>query len=112
MMTDNGMRPIHPGEILREEFLDPMGMSVNALAKALRVPPTRMNEIVRENRGITADTAMRLARHFGTTERFWLNLQMEYELRTAQVRNASRIAEEVAPYSVTAQGGSNRGYRR
>ena len=105
-MSDNGMRPIHPGEILREEFLEPMGMSVNALAKALRVPPTRMNEIVRENRGITADTAMRLARYFDTTERFWLNLQMEYELRTAQVRNASQIAEEVAPYAATTRGGA------
>lgn len=98
-MTDNGMRPIHPGEILREDYLEPTGMSVNALSKALRVPATRMNEIVRENRGITADTAMRLARYFNTSERFWLNLQMEYELREAQVRRGSRIAEEVAPYN-------------
>ncbi len=98
-MTDNGMRPIHPGEILREEYLEPTGMSVNALSKALRVPATRMNEIVRENRGITADTAMRLARYFNTSERFWLNLQMEYELREAQVQRGSRIAEEVAPYN-------------
>lgn len=98
-MTDNGMRPIHPGEILREEYLEPKGMSVNALSKALRVPATRMNEIVRENRGITADTAMRLARYFNTSERFWLNLQMEYELREAQVQHGSRIAEEIAPYS-------------
>lgn len=93
------MRPIHPGEILREEYLEPTGMSVNALSKALRVPATRMNEIVRENRGITADTAMRLARYFNTSERFWLNLQMEYELREAQVQRGSRIAEEVAPYN-------------
>ncbi|WP_179105581.1 HigA family addiction module antitoxin [Vreelandella utahensis] len=98
-MTDNGMRPIHPGEILREEYLEPTGMSVNALSKALRVPATRMNEIVRENRGITADTAMRLARYFNTSERFWLNLQMEYELREAQMERGSRIAEEVAPYN-------------
>lgn len=97
-MSDNGMRPIHPGEILREEFLEPMDMSVNALSKALQVPATRMNEIARGNRGVTANTAMRLARYFGTTERFWLNLQIEYELRTAQIQNASRIAEEVAPY--------------
>lgn len=102
-MTDNGMHPIHPGEILREEYLEPTGMSVNALSKALRVPATRMNEIVRENRGITADTAMRLARYFNTSERFWLNLQMEYELRSAQDRKATRIAEEVAPYSATAR---------
>jgi len=93
------MRPIHPGEILREEYLEPTGMSVNALSKALRVPATRMNEIVRENRGITADTAMRLARYFNTSERFCLKLQMEYELREAQVQRGSRIAEEVAPYN-------------
>ena len=102
-MKDNGMRPIHPGELLREEYLEPTGMSVNALSKALRVPATRMNEIVRENRGITADTAMRLARYFNTSERFWLNLQIEYELRSAQDRNATRIAEEVAPYAATAR---------
>ena len=66
-MVSNGMRPIHPGEILREEYLEPLGMSVNALAGALHVPATRMNEIVRENRGITADTALRLARYFGTS---------------------------------------------
>jgi addiction module HigA family antidote len=96
-MTNNGMRPIHPGEILREEFLEPLGMSVNALSKALHVTPTRMNEIVRENRGITADTAMRLARYFGTSERFWLNLQTEYELRQAQFLKGDEIAREVEP---------------
>ncbi|KAA8980835.1 HigA family addiction module antidote protein [Halospina sp. K52047b] len=91
------MRPIHPGEILREEYLEPTGMSVNALSKALRVPATRMNEIVRENRGITADTAMRLARYFSTSERFWLKLQMEYELREAQVQRGSRIVSAREP---------------
>jgi addiction module HigA family antidote len=98
-MTNNGMRPIHPGEILREEYLDPLGMSVNALSKALHVSPTRMNEIVRENRGITADTAMRLARYFGTSERFWLNLQTEYELRQAQILKGDEVAREIEPHA-------------
>ena len=96
-MVSNGMRPIHPGEILREEYLEPLGMSVNALAGALHVPATRMNEIVRENRGITADTALRLARYFGTSERFWLNLQIEFELRRAQISKAAQVAKEVQP---------------
>ena len=82
-MISNGMRPIHPGEILREEYLEPLEMSVNALSKALNVPATRMNEIVRENQGVSADTALRLARYFGTSARFWLNLQTEFELRQA-----------------------------
>jgi len=98
-MTNNGMRPIHPGEILREEYLDPLGMSVNALSKALHVSPTRMNEIVRENRGITADTAMRLARYFGTSERFWLNWQTEYELRQAQILKGDEVAREIEPHA-------------
>jgi len=98
-MTRNGMRPIHPGEILREEYLEPLEMSVNALSKGLHVPPTRMNEIVRENRGITADTAMRLARYFGTSERFWLNLQTEYALRQAQISKADQVAREIEPHA-------------
>ncbi|SNC68140.1 addiction module antidote protein, HigA family [Marinobacter sp. es.048] len=98
-MTHSGMRPIHPGEILREEYLEPLEMSVNSLSKALHVPATRMNEIVRENRGITADTAMRLARYFGTSERFWLNLQTEYELRQAQISKADQVAREVDPHA-------------
>ena len=98
-MTFNGMRPIHPGEILREEYLKPLEMSVNALSRALHVPATRMNEIVRENRGVTADTAMRLARYFGTSERFWLNLQTEYELRKAQISKAKQVAREVQPHA-------------
>jgi addiction module HigA family antidote len=96
-MTRNGMRPIHPGEILREEYLTPLEMSVNALSMALHVPATRMNEIVRENRGVTADTALRLARYFGTSDRFWLNLQTEYELRRAQISKAEQVAREVQP---------------
>lgn len=96
-MANNGMRSIHPGEILREEYLEPLEMSVNALSKALHVPATRMNEIVRGNRGITADTALRLARYFGTSERFWLNLQTEFELRNAQITKAAKVAKEVQP---------------
>ncbi|MCH8552997.1 MAG: HigA family addiction module antidote protein [Natronospirillum sp.] len=99
MMTRNGMRPIHPGEILREEYLNPLDMSVSALSRALHVPGTRMNEIVRENRGITADTALRLARYFGTSERYWLNLQTEYELRKAQISNGDQVAQEVQPHA-------------
>lgn len=96
-MIKNGMHPIHPGEILKEEYLTIMGMSVNALATELKVPASRLNEIVREHRGITADTAMRLGRYFNTTDRFWLNLQMEYELRQAQIENGERITREISP---------------
>lgn len=96
-MTHNGMRPVHPGEVLREEYLEPLKMSVNALSKALHVPATRMNEIVRGRRGITADTALRLARYFGTSERFWLNLQTEYELRQAQINKSAQVNREVQP---------------
>jgi|SRR5690554_3460800 len=98
-MIRNGMRPIHPGEILRDEYLVPLEMSVNALAKALHVPATRMNEIVRGNRGISADTALRLARYFGTSARFWLNLQTEFELRQAEVGKAEKIAKEIQPHA-------------
>lgn len=98
-MTRNGMRPTHPGEILREDYLKPLGMSVNALSKALHVPKNRRYEVVRENRGITADTAMRRARYFGTSERSWLNLQTEYALRQAQISNADKVAWEVEPYT-------------
>ena len=74
-MVKNGMRPIHPGEILREEYMVPMGLSANALAHALGVTPARINDIVRERRGITTDTALRLARYFGTDAQSWVNLQ-------------------------------------
>lgn len=75
---------IHPGEILLEEFLSPLGISQNALARALGVPPRRVNEIVLRKRGITADTAIRLARHFGTSEKFWMGLQADYDLEEAR----------------------------
>src|ERR1700704_4394772 len=96
-MFKNGMRPVHPGEILHEDYLVPLGMTANALAKALNVPSPRINEIVRERRSVTADTAMRLARYFGGDARSWLNLQSAYDFRVAEIRNATRIAREIAP---------------
>ena len=84
MELENKMRPIHPGEILREEFLVPLGMSAHALALALRVPAPRINDIVRERRAISPDTALRLARYFGTTAQFWMNLQTSYDLKITQ----------------------------
>jgi antitoxin HigA-1 len=91
----NGMRPVHPGEVLREEFLVPLEMSVNALSIALGVPATRMHEIVNERRGITADTAYRLARYFDTTPEFWMNLQTTYDLKTLPTR--AEIDRKVEP---------------
>lgn len=99
-MFKNGMRPVHPGEVLREDFLKPLDMSANALAKALRVPTPRINDVVRERRGVTADTAMRLARYFGGDARSWLNLQTAYDLRVAEISNAKRIVREIAPAAV------------
>ena len=80
----NGMRPIHPGEILREEYLVPLGLSANALASALRVPANRISGIIVGKRSVTADTALRLEQFFGTSAQFWLNLQTSYELRLAE----------------------------
>jgi len=96
-MFKNGMRPVHPGEVLLEDFLKPLGMSANALAKALRVPAPRINDVVRGRRGVSADTAMRLARYFGGDARSWLNLQTAHDLRVAEISNAKRIAREVSP---------------
>ena len=87
--------PIHPGEVLLSEFLEPHGLSQYRLAKDIRVPPRRINEIVLGKRGITADTALRLSRYFGTSERFWLNLQVRFELEVERDRSGSRIALEV-----------------
>jgi len=89
------MRPIHPGEILREEFLLPLGMSAHALALELKVPAPRTNDIVRERRAISTDTALRLARYFGTTAQFWLNLQISYDLKIADNSLGSKINTEV-----------------
>jgi addiction module HigA family antidote len=100
MAIKNGMRPVHPGEILREDYLGPMELSAHALAKALKVQPSRINDIVLDRRGVTADTALRLARYFGTTARFWLNLQMEYELRRAEIERGDRVAQEIDPVAI------------
>ncbi len=83
-MTAERLPPIHPGEILREEFMAPMGLSSHAVARAIEVTPTRVNEILNEKRGITADTALRLGRYFGTTADIWINLQKRFELETAR----------------------------
>ena len=96
-MATNKMRPIHPGEILREEFLIPLGMSANALAMALHVPAPRINDVVRERRAVTPDTALRLARYFDTTAQFWLNLQSSFDLRQTEIKAGGRIAKEVHP---------------
>jgi len=93
----NGMRPIHPGEILREEFLGPLGMSANALANALAVPANRISSILNETRGVTADTALRLARYFGTTPEFWLGLQQAFDLRVAERESGATIRRAVRP---------------
>lgn len=100
-MFTNGMRPVHPGEILREEYLGPLNMSVNALATALHLTASRVNEVVREKRGVTPDTALRLSRYFGTTPEFWLYLQMAYELRVAAAQ-WDNIVEEIAPLEMAA----------
>ncbi|MBX3695903.1 MAG: HigA family addiction module antidote protein [Steroidobacteraceae bacterium] len=97
MSTRHGMRPVHPGEILLEEFMQPLGLSANALAKALAVPAPRVNDIVRERRGVSADTALRLARYFGGDARSWLNLQTAYDLRVAEIKSGKRIAMEIKP---------------
>ena len=95
--TANKLPPIHPGEILREEFMKPRDHSQNALARALNVPPRRINEIVLEKRGITADTALRLARYFGTSAEMWTGLQADYDLRLARQEKARVIERDVEP---------------
>jgi len=92
--------PVHPGEILLEEFLKPMGISQYRLAESIRVPARRINEIVLTKRGITADTALRLSRFFGNSAQFWMNLQTRYELESARDLSASSIDQEVRPYAV------------
>lgn len=92
----NNMRPMHPGEILREEFLVPLGLSANGLAIELKVPAPRISEIVRERRAITPDTALRLARYFGTSPEFWMDLQSAYDLKTT-ARAVADTLEQIAP---------------
>ena len=88
MTKNDRLPPIHPGEILREEFLSPQGMASHELAMALGAPATRIDDIVHEKRGITADTALRLSRYFGTTPKFWMNMQSSWELEVAQDRQS------------------------
>ena len=93
----NGMRPVHPGEVLREDYMLPLALSANALARALGVTAARINDIVRERRGITGDTALRLARYFGTDAQSWLNLQSAYDLRVAEIAAGQLIKQQVRP---------------
>lgn len=95
----NNMRPVHPGEIIKHEYLEPLGMSVNALAFALCVPTPRMNDVVRQKRAVSVDTALRLARYFNTTAQFWLNLQTSYDLKMAK-QSMDTINNEIHPLQV------------
>ena len=98
MMAKKKLEPVHPGEILSEEFLKPMELSQNALARGLGVPPRRINEIVQGKRRVTADTALRLARFFGMSAEFWLGLQMDYDLDVETDRLEGRLKDEVKTY--------------
>jgi addiction module HigA family antidote len=98
MVTDTIMPPVHPGEILLTEFLEPLGVSQYQLAKAVDVPARRINEIVHGQRRISADTALRLARYFGTSERFWMNLQARYDLEVKKDRLGTAL-DEIQPLS-------------
>lgn len=100
-MAHRKLAPIHPGEILREEFLSPLGISQYRLAKETSVPARRINEIVRGTRSISADTALRLARYFGTSEHFWLNLQGHYDLEVAKDHLGKRLLSEVKVLATT-----------
>lgn len=103
-MTDpvNGMRPIHPGEVLREDYLKPLGMSAHALSVALHVPPSRINDIVLERRGVTVDTAMRLVRYFGGDVKSWMNLQVAYDIKIAEAHRKQAIEREIEPQAMAA----------
>jgi addiction module HigA family antidote len=97
------MPPLHPGEMLREDFMKPLGLSANALAIELRVPVTRISEIARERRGITADTALRLARYFSMSPEFWMRLQMDFDLESAVDAEETAIRETIRPRPVNRQ---------
>jgi antitoxin HigA-1 len=99
MKKSKKLSPIHPGEILREDYMAPLGMSMNKLALALHVPVPRIAEIVHERRSITPDTALRLGRYFNTSARFWVNLQSAYDLEVAEDKLAREIEETVRPMS-------------
>ena len=101
-MATNNMRPIHPGEVLREEYLLPLGLSANALAMDLHVPAPRINDIVRERRAVTPDTALRLARYFDTTPQFWMNLQTAFDLKQAEAAIGEKVTREIRPMHAVA----------
>ena len=101
MSFKNGMRPVHPGEILRDE-LEELGMSANAFAEALNVPANRISTILKGQRGITADTALRLSRYLGTTPQVWLNLQKAFELRVAELESGKEITKHIKPRTAMA----------
>ena len=96
-MTSSRLAPVHPGEVLLEEFLKPLGLSQYRLAKDISVPPRRINQIVHGTRAVSANTALRLARYFGVSERFWLNLQAQYDLDVERDRLGDRLELEVSP---------------
>ena len=98
-MDSEKLQPIHPGEVLLEEFLKPMGLSQNRLALDIRVPARRINEIVHGKRRVTADTALRLSRYLGTSPQFWLGLQMDYDLDIASDQLAGRLEKEIVAYT-------------
>jgi addiction module HigA family antidote len=98
MAARKRLPPVHPGEVLLEEFLHPLGLTQYRLAKSLKVPARRINEIVHGDRAVSADTALRLARFFGTSDRFWLNLQTAYDLDVERDRHGARIEREVPVY--------------
>jgi addiction module HigA family antidote len=103
-MMEDKLNPIHPGEVLQEEFLKPLGLSQNRLALAIGVPARRINEIVLGRRGITADTALRLARFFGNSPQFWLGLQADYDIDVTRSALGSRLVRDVRPYASLREG--------
>ena len=107
MRVSNGMRPVHPGEILAEK-LEELGLSANALSKALCVPTNRITAILKGQRGVTADTALRLSRYFGSTPQLWLNLQKTFELRVTEIESGKGIADRVHPRDSAQVGASDK----
>lgn len=100
--TGKRIPPTHPGDILLHDFLEPLNMSANALAKSLNVPTNRITAILNHSRGVTADTALRLARYFNTTPEFWLGLQADFDLRTTQAEIGSKLEREITPCRIAA----------
>ena len=96
------LKPVHPGEVLREEFMVPLGLSMNRMAMDLRVPVTRIADIANERRGITADTALRFARYFKNSPTFWMNLQLRYDLEVAEDEIAAKVERDVRPLETSA----------